>query len=295
MQFNEIIVLGAGALGSFYGAMLSSKNNVLLVGRKEHIKKINQKGLELTGSLSMSIKVRATERIVKINPSTLIILTTKVIDSEKAVQSISHLLLPDTVILVLQNGLNSEEIVKKIVSCEVIRGISMTGIAFLRPGTIAVSQVHSILINESSSSNEIEKLFKKSDLKCEIVSDFKQKEWEKLIVNCMLNPLGALMEVKNKSIVNNLPLTTKLIFNECKNVAEKEGIKLGEDFFQKTVEGLKDSKNFSSMFQDIIKGRKTEIDFLNAEIVKTGEKHGIPTPINKMLVELIKFKEQNEG
>src|SRR3989338_4831654 len=176
MQFNEIIVLGAGAIGSLYGGLLSEAHPVTLIGRKHHVKEIKKHGLTIAGSVFKKLRVQAKEEIDRIPKNCLLILACKVTDSEQAINSIKAKLQKDTVILVMQNGLGSEDIVKKIVPNEVIRAIIMTGTKFVKPGTVALSQLRECNINESESSKRIERAFRKANLPCEIVAE---KEFRK--------------------------------------------------------------------------------------------------------------------
>ena len=111
----EVVILGAGAIGSLYGAKLSKFNDVTLVARKKHADIINKKGLKITGVESKTYRLKAATRIGKIEKNTLVILTTKVYDNEKAINSIKNLIKKNNIILVLQNGYGSEEVVKKII------------------------------------------------------------------------------------------------------------------------------------------------------------------------------------
>ena len=106
----KIIILGSGAIGSLYGAKLSKINDVILIGRQEHVDKINKDGLKITGEEDNIYKIKATTKIDEIDNNTLVILTSKVISSKKAIEPIKSLIKKDTIILCLQNGLNSEDI-----------------------------------------------------------------------------------------------------------------------------------------------------------------------------------------
>ena len=101
----KIIILGAGAIGSLFGAKLSKSNNVILIGRKQHVDKINKNGLKITGLENKKYKLTAKTKINKIEKNTLILLTTKVYDNKKAINKIKNLVKKDTIIQCIQNGL----------------------------------------------------------------------------------------------------------------------------------------------------------------------------------------------
>src|SRR3989338_10174184 len=100
----KIIILGAGAIGSLYGAKLSRLNYVSLVARKKHADAINREGLKITGVENRTYRLKAATRAAQIEKNTLIILTTKAYDSENAINQIKKLLRKNTIILCLQNG-----------------------------------------------------------------------------------------------------------------------------------------------------------------------------------------------
>lgn len=104
-DFRRVVVLGAGAMGSFYGALLSKSIDVLLIGRGEHVNAVNSRGLIVSGAIEGRFLIRASTHLTEVSKDTLILLTTKAQDSEKAIRGIRSLLNPYTVILVLQNGL----------------------------------------------------------------------------------------------------------------------------------------------------------------------------------------------
>jgi len=285
----KIIVLGAGAIGSLYGAKLSKLYDVTLVGRQQHVDKINKNGL---------YKLKAVTEIKKIEDDTLILLATKVHDSKEAIDPIKDLIKKDTIILCLQNGLGSEDIVKEIVGnkCLVLRGITAVGATFIEPGIVQFSNLSYTSIEKSSKSQEIVDNFNECQLKANVSENLKHDIWKKLIVNCMLNPVTAIFKIDNgESADEKLDPLKKAISDECLRVANKEGIKFDFDFVETMNKALKGSKNMSSMFQDLVKGRKTEIKYLNEAVVELGKKYNIQCPVNEGLVLIIKGMEEEKG
>jgi|TARA_B100001964_G_scaffold236955_1_gene299564 2-dehydropantoate 2-reductase len=291
----KIIVLGAGAIGSLYGAKLSKLYDVTLVARQKHADEINKNGLKITGLENNTYKLKAITKIKKIEDNTLVLLTTKVYDSKKAVWGIRNLIKKDTIILCLQNGLYSENIVKEVVGdkCLVLRGISNIGAAFLKPGTIQYNTTSYTAIEKSILSKDLVNELKKYGLDSYVSENIKQDEWKKLIINCLINPISAILRKKNNAIADeNLNPLKKMIADECLKVAERDGIKFDIDFVKMVNKMIKDSKNISSMQQDILKGKKTEIDYLNGAVVELGRKYKIKCPVNEGLVMIIKRMEK---
>ena len=311
-QMN-IIILGAGAIGSFYGAKLSKLNDVTLIARKAHADNINKNGLKITGLENKTYKLKAETEIKRIESDTLILLTTKVYDSKKAIDDIKNLVKEDTIILCLQNGLYSENIVKNIVGkkCLVLRAVTNFGAAFLKPGVIQYNNYSytaieknqkakifarhaSERVREITRSQLIAKIFAKCGLNGYVSENVKADMWKKLIMNCVLNPITAILKIENMGIVDEkLNSLKKLIVNECLKVAEKDSVKFNIDFVKEINETFKNSRNISSMYQDLTKGNQTEIDYLNGAVVKLGRKYGIKCPVNQSLVNIIKEMEKN--
>lgn len=293
-SFNKIIVLGAGAIGSIYGALLSEKNDVTLIGNKAHVDAVNSKGLSISGDINETFYLKADTEIRRIPENTLIILTTKAYDSAKAIKQIKKLLKKDTVILVLQNGLGNEEIVKRVAGdkAKILRSVTAMATEFFEPGKIGFWSGETI-IEQNEVAEEICEILNKCMLKTRLFNDINLEVWNKLIVNCVVNPLSALFHVRNRELVSGSLKTVRHgIVRECVEVGKAEGITFPKDLEQKVDEKISSYTNFSSMYQDIMKGKKTEIDFLNGKVVELGRKHSIPTPVNETLVGLTKFMEE---
>ena len=291
----NIIVLGAGAIGSLYGAKLSKLNDVILIAKKQHADKINKNGLKVVGLENKVYKLNAVTKVERIERGTLILLTTKVYDSKKAVNTIKNLIKKDTIILCLQNGLYSEEIAKKIAGakCLVLRGITTFGAIFLSPGISHYQNNGYTAIEKSSRSDEIAENFKKCGLNGHVSKNMKKDMWKKLVLNCVLNPLTAILRIENRGIADKrLDPLKKLIVEECLKAAKKDGIKFDIDFLKTINESVRNSKNISSMQQDLMKGKQTEVEYLNGAVVGLCKKYGIKCPVNESLIAIIKSLEK---
>jgi len=297
MVFNRIFILGSGAVGSTYGALLSKKEDVTLIGRKAHVDVINSNGLFLYGEFEGKYDVKADLQIREIPSNSLVVLSTKVTDSQKAIEGIQHLVKKDTIILLIQNGLGIEEIVKKILpDHEIIRAVVTLGAEFLEPGKISNVVSIKIDLEKSRSSGKIAGLLKDCGLAVEISDNIDTQVWTKLTVNSVLNPLTAIFQVRgNEIITNSLKPVRHGIVSECSEVAKAEGIEIDPAIEEMIDAGVSNFFNYSSMCQDMIKGKKTEIDFLNGKIVELGKIHNIRTPFNELMVAFIKFLEKKSG
>jgi len=292
--FSTIIILGAGAIGSYYGAILSQSCKVLLVGRREHAQAIRKKGLIVTGSINQTFHPEISTEIVDVPANCLIIVTTKAFDTEEAINGIKRLLRPDTIVLVLQNGLGNEEAVRGLVDprVSVVRGLTSTGVEFLAPGRIDVKLLKETILPATSSGVRIQTVFKSYGLEVRLTDRMEYEVWKKLAMNCVINPLSALFRVPDMDIAaDSLRNVRKGIVEECISVAKKEGVTLEPSLVEEITAAAAAYSNVSSMCQDILRGRRTEIGFLNGMVVKLGEMHGVPTPVNGVITDLIRFME----
>jgi len=294
-MFDKIFILGAGAIGSVVGALLSKKNDVTLVGKRAHVEAVKSGGLSVSGDVNETFQLQADTQIREIPRETLIILTTKAYDSENAMRGISKLLREDTVVLVLQNGLGNEEVVKRAVNgkAKVLRGITNMAAEFFEAGQVKYWHGKTF-IEKNVTSGDVEGVMNGSGLETSQSGDIRNMIWGKVAVNSVVNPLTAIFRVKdNEIIAKTLAAVRHQIVRECINVGKAEGLTFRKNLEKEIDEEIAEYTNFSSMCQDIMKGNKTEIDFLNGKIVELAGKHHISTPINETIVSFIKFLEEN--
>lgn len=293
MKFTEIIVLGSGVIGSCYGALLSTRNKVTMIDKPKIVRKINNQGIKIITDRQKKFKPIAQTNLTKIPAKALILLTTKAHQTKFALRKIKDLFQADTVVLILQNGLGNEAIVKKIVGerGEVIRGIVNSGAWEQKPSSFKLI-LHETVLEPTKTSKTIAQVFNQSGIPTRISQKFNEELWQKLVLNCVVNPLTAILRVRNYQI--GIPILSNLrhqIVEECHKVANAERIILPVDLAKKLDRLIQGYTNFSSMYQDVINRRKTEIDFLNGKIVELAKKHNISVPINEVLTTIIKFFE----
>jgi 2-dehydropantoate 2-reductase len=291
----NIVVLGAGAIGSVYGARLSTAHDVLLVTRRPHADAINAHGLRVTGIEDRVYKVPATTRLTSLPTDALVVLTTKVSDTEAAIQGIRDLVDASTTILCVQNGLYSEDLVKREVGnrCVVLRAITHFGAIFRTPGVVELKVAAATRIEHGERSQWIAELFDACGLGGQVTMRIKEEMWQKLVVNCVINPVNAITRTEVGAIADErLRPLKQLIVDECRRVAARDGVDLAADFVDQIDRVYGASKNLSSMQQDLSKGRRTEIDFLNGAVMALGRRYGIECPVNEGLTSIIKAMER---
>jgi 2-dehydropantoate 2-reductase len=295
VMFDRTFILGAGGIGSVVGALLSKKHDVTLVGNRAHMEAIKSEGLSVSGDVTETFQLRVNTQIREIPQETLIFLTTKAYDSESAMEGITKLLKDDTVVLVLQNGLGNEEVVKRVLrgKAKVLRGITNMAVEFFKAGQVKYWKGDTFIENDVASE-DIADALNACGLKTILCTNIKDRIWGKVAVNSVVNPLTAIFRVRNHEIrAQPLAPVRHQILNECVDVGKAEGIAFQENLEKEIDKEIEGYTNFSSMYQDMMKGNKTEIDFLNGKIIELGDKHRVLTPINKTIVSFIKFLEEN--
>jgi 2-dehydropantoate 2-reductase len=292
----EIIVLGAGAIGSLYGARLAANNDVTLIGRTEHVAAINSRGLRIEGLESQVVRIWAATAVDRIGPNALIILATKVPDTEMALKPIAPLVRDDTTILCLQNGIGIEQIARGALGDGgvVLRGITQFGAIFEAPGAIRFMARGYTLIEQHERSGRLAEVLSAAGLDCRVSPDINADVWHKLVINCVINPITAILGCEVGGIANpELDPLKRLVIDECVAVAAAEGIRFHVDFVHQIDERFRPSHNIASMLQDLRRGRPSEIDYLNGAVVARGAQHGVECPVNGALAAIINAMESS--
>ncbi len=295
----NIAVFGSGAIGSFFGGVLSKKNNVVLVGRKNHVNEINKNGLEIRGKTQLKLKIIAVEQFKEIHFSPdLILLTVKAFDTTLAVKKILPFLSKDTILLSFQNGLDNYEQIKQVVpEDQILLGVTSHGVQFTNPGIIIHQGMGSTVIGEISKKEterikKIASLFNESGITIEISHDILNDIWKKAIVNASINPLTSIISCNNGYLLEN-PVLEYLVDKICResvSVAHQQGYSFSNDeLIQITHKVIKDTEqNFSSMLQSIQQGKRTEIDQINGKISEIGIKNECNASLNLLLTKIVK-------
>ncbi len=302
----NIVVFGAGALGSFIGGVLAQKHAVVLIGRQQHVDTIQRQGLTISGETQCFVKPQAFHSIKEIMffPD-LILLTVKSYDTKDAAKEIQPYLKDDSVVLSLQNGLGNIEALSSIVDKKhIIAGITTHGVFYQKPGCIVHSGFGKTILGELSGKKttriqHIASLFSDAGIPTTVSTHIFTDIWVKAIINASINPLTAFLMCTNGYLLKN-PVVEHICDNICAestHVANAEHINVDvQKMLRQTKQVIRKTKNnYSSMVQSIQQGKKTEIDHLNQKFVDFGKKHGIETPLNTLMVLLIKSMLPKQG
>lgn len=302
----KIVVLGAGAMGSLYGGYLQKAGNdvTLIDVNKAHVDAVNEKGLVIessSGSETIRIKAAAAADVKEIPE--LVILFTKTIYSKSALESIRHLIGPDTYILSLQNGLGNDRLISNYFSKDrIIVGTTDFPSGFLSPGVIQLkgrgtTKMMTVNGQENKVLHKVADELNKADFNCLITSDVFVSIWEKVAFNSAMNALTAITRLKLGDLAS-VPEGKNLAFEVAKEVvrtANKKGVNASEkrvlELMEKDFIGHKN--HMPSMLQDVLAGRETEIDFINGAVVREAEEIGEAVPATKVLYQLVKTIQNN--
>jgi 2-dehydropantoate 2-reductase len=299
----KICFLGSGALGSAIGGALSEGGaDVTLVDEwKDHVDAMNRKGLTLReGSVDRNVKVRAATSAASVGPVDLVIVLVKSFHTREAMERGRALLGPDTAVMSLQNGLGHEDILAEVVGREhVLAGKTYKGGVMLGPGhVIAGIKGKETIIGEldgrvTERVTRIADAFNHAGLTVTVSTNIIGTMWDKLLINVATGALAGITRLPYGGLysVPEVKACALAAIAEGMAVAKAAGVKVSytdsEGPWRKASEGLPPEFK-TSLLQSLEKGSRTEIDFINGSVVRWGEKHGVPTPVNQALVACVK-------
>ncbi len=290
----RICIFGAGALGSALAGLLANENDVTVIGRKEHVRAIRKNGLILTGDARRVVKLKALENVISARPPDLLLITTKAYDTPEAVDECRAWAARDTEVLTLQNGLGNLEIIRRWKGEKAFGGTTTLGASLLSPGKVRISGLGKTSIGaetDREGAQRIADVFRASGLKASTVPDMRSEIWAKAVISSSINPLTAILRVRNGLLLESKWISKLMdaVLEECLAVAAQEGVRLSSTTVRARAQAvLRDTaRNHSSMLQDILKGRRTEIGQINGAFVEYGRAHHVATPLNGMLTATI--------
>lgn len=299
----HVAVIGAGAVGLAVAAKLSTVCEVHAVCRKRHVEAIASRGFEMTGIWGDgTYRFTCSEAYLPEKDFDYIIITSKSTDTRALCEQFKDAI-AGTQVVSLQNGIGNEEIIAEYTD-RVIGGMIITGFEWQGDARVHVSveagpvKLGRFPRGSDDAVRALVALFSGAGIRCEESAEIRADLWGKTLYNCALNPLGAVMNVPYGDLED--PAAWEIIEEivaEAFAVCRAEGVPLpwetAGDYlaYLAGVQLPATARHHSSMLQDIVLGRKTEIDFLNGAVVSRGRDHGIPTPANAMMARLIRFKE----
>ncbi len=299
----KVAILGAGAVGLSIAAKLSDVCDVHAVTRRRHVDAIRKRGFVMTGIWGdKTYRFSCAEELPSDGDFDYFIITSKSGATLSICEQFGAAISGHETVS-LQNGIGNEEIIASYTPY-VIGGMIITGFEWQGDAHVHVSvEAGPIKFGRFPSGTDtgverLVELFGRAGLRVEASTEIRGDLWGKTLYNCALNPLGAIMGVPYGNLAD--PAAWRIIekiVGEAFAVCAAEGIRLQWDTPEEYLAYLRDeqlpatAEHHSSMLQDIISGKKTEIDFLNGAVVAMGAAHGISTPVNGVIKDLITFKE----
>ena len=302
---QKIYVLGAGAVGCYFGGMLArAHHDVTFIARPERATALNESGLQMDcKAFHETIAVKASSDLAILSDADLVLLSVKSLDTERTLAEIKSILPSKAAILSLQNGVANIDIATKIIVNPVYAAVVYVAAGMIDQRTMKHHGRGELLIGDPSNTVpqgdqgllEICKLFEGAKVPCSIAPQIKRDMWLKFLVNCSFNAISGIGQIAYGEMVKS-PGIVKLIEEITKEflaIAELEdvNITMSEALAANASIAGTMATQVSSTAQDLARGKMTEIDFLNGYIVELGKRHGITTPYNESVHVLVKMME----
>ncbi|CAL8476214.1 ketopantoate reductase family protein [Caballeronia sp. S22] len=289
----KVAVMGAGAVGCYYGGMLArAGHEVVLIARQQHVEAIERDGLRLdTQHFDERVRVAASTDASAVKGAQLVLFCVKSTDTENAAKALAPHLEPDALLLSLQNGVENAERLRELLPQEAAAAVVYVATGMAGPGHVKHNGRGELVIEPSTKSEEVARAFVEAGVPTEISDNVRGALWAKLVLNCAYNALSAITQLPYGKLVQGEGITRSMrdVVDECLAVAKADNVIIPGDVdaaVRRIAETMQNQ--YSSTAQDVARGKTSEIDHLNGLIVRRGEALGIPTPANRLLHALVK-------
>jgi 2-dehydropantoate 2-reductase len=297
-------ILGSGAVGGYYGARLAlAGQRVTLVARGAHLRAIRERGLLVWSPLGdFLVRAEATDDPSSVHDVDVVVVAVKGYDNDTALAAVPPMLGPATVVLTLQNGVESADQLAALVGrARVIGGPTYIATSLRAPGLIVQTGTHRrIVFGElfdpppavTDRVAALHGIFTGADIQSEAVADARVPLWEKLVFLAPLSGLCAAMRRPTGAVWHD-PFARALFdvaMREVVAVGRAEGVPLPEDAIDKVhryVDALPPSMT-PSLLIDLAAGKRLELEALQGAVVRRGRRHGVPTPTLDTLYAVLK-------
>ena len=294
---RKIAVMGAGAVGCYYGGMLArAGHDVTLVARPQHVDAIRRDGLRLQATgFDEFIRLAASSDASAVKGAGVVLFSVKSTGTEAAGQEIRPHLQPGALVVCLQNGVDNADRLRAVLpDHEVAAAVVYVASEMAGPGHVRHHGRGELVLEPSAATHVLAKALAAAGVPTEVSGDVRAALWSKLILNCAYNAVSAIAQLPyGKTVVGEgVRDVMRDVIAECLDVARAEGVQVPAAMIA-GIDKLADSMpaQLSSTAQDLARGRHTEIDYLNGLIVRRGEALGIATPANRVLWALVKLLE----
>lgn len=294
----EVVVFGAGSLGSLVGALLARVHDVTLVGRDPHVSAVREAGLRVSGVDSLESRPAVTTDGEGL-AADLAVVTVKAFDTPTAARALAtgaH-----DAALSLQNGMGNEDLLADHLDAAILAGTTTHGALLRGPGHVEWTGRGEVVLGgwrpaETPMVGRVAEAFDVAGLEPRVEPDMRSALWQKLAVNAAINPVTALAEVPNGALRSGPAAElAREAAREVAAVARAADVELAEAAAVDRVDAVADAtaENRSSMFEDVATGARTEIDQINGYVVDhAGD---VAVPVNRALTALVRAWEAGRG
>lgn len=294
----KIAVMGAGAVGCYYGAMLArAGHSVVLIGRPAFVDAVKHEGLLLESKhFTGRVPVQADSSPAAVKDADLVLFCVKSGDTESAGAAIAPHLSPRAAVLSMQNGVDNAARLSSVIGRNAIPVVVYVATEMAGPGHVLHHGRGDLLIGPSDSSAAIASMMTAAGLPSEVSDRVFDALWTKLIINCAYNGLSAIAQLPYGELIRQSHVvdTMRSIYDECIAVARADGITLPDNLWQSLQDiSVNMARQRSSTAQDLARGKKSEMEHLNGYVVRRGKELGVAAPVNRTLlcaVQLLELK-----
>jgi 2-dehydropantoate 2-reductase len=301
-SWPKIAVVGAGAVGGYFGGLLARGGApVVMIGRPAFVEAVKKNGLFLDAvQFQESVRVEASADLSAASGAEIVLFCVKTTDNATTARALEPLLAPGALVLSLQNGVDNVEQIRAAAAIEALPTVVYVAASVPEPGRVKhVGRGDLVIGPKNEKTERVAALFARANVPCRISENIEGELWTKLIWNCALNAVSALGRAKYGQIAASADArkVVETVVDEVLAVARAASIH---------PPGLEDPKvaiagafkiatqmaeAFSSTAQDMMRGKRTEIDSLNGYVSRRGAELGVPTPVNHALFALVKLAE----
>lgn len=295
----KIVMIGAGAMGSLFGALMAEAGETvtLLDIRRDHVDAVNADGLSIErDGRRRVVRIPATTDPAQVGPVDLAFVFVKSTQTAAAARIAARLAAARGLVLTLQNGMgNTDVLAREVDPARIIAGTTAHGATFLAPGAVRHAGEGDTVIGPwavaaKNGAGRIAAVFNRAGVATQVVDDVHRVLWAKLFINIGINAITALTGIRNGQLLD-MDTTRQLCraaVDEAMAVARARGVAIIGDPLATVFKAAEATgPNRSSMGQDVDSRRPTEISAINGFIVREAEKAGIPVPVNRTLSALV--------
>ena len=295
----KIAVMGAGGIGSCYGGLLArAGRDVTLIARGAHLQAIQQNGLKLNcPDESFTVQVPATDDPSEVGPVDLVLFTVKTYHNSEAIPFMKPLIGDNTVVLTLQNGVESaEQIAQEYGSGRVMPGSAYFTALIESPGVIKLTASVRIVFGESNGSRSgravaIQEVLSSGNTTAELSDDSVKAIWSKFLFNAPGNAILSAARLGPRTIIDTPEgyESFKTAFQEVVDVGKASGVDVGEKDVETALDfvGQLSLSVRGSMQTDLEAGRPLELDAMVGAVGRIGRRVNVPTPICDLLYAIL--------